>query len=84
MTARSEPGHAPVLSGLITTISQFTIVTGITILGRLYPSIAHVGSRASSGHVLSAVWGAPSRRQRRHGTRAAAGPLRASLRRCGQ
>jgi hypothetical protein len=58
MTARSEPGHAPVLSGLITTISQFTIVTGITILGRLYPSIAHVGSRASSGHVLSAVWGA--------------------------
>jgi hypothetical protein len=61
MTARSEPGHAPVLSGLITTISQFTIVTGITILGRLYPSIAHVGSRASSGHVLSAVaWSSPS------------------------
>jgi hypothetical protein len=61
MTARSEPGHAPGLSGLITTISQFTIVTGITILGRLYPSIAHVGSRASSGHVLSAVaWSSPS------------------------
>jgi MFS family permease len=55
MTARSEPGHAPVLSGLITTITQFAIVTGIAILGGLYLSIAHAGSRASSGHALSAV-----------------------------
>jgi MFS family permease len=55
MTARSEPGHAAVLSGLITTITQFAIVTGIAILGGLYLSIAHAGSQASFGHALSAV-----------------------------
>lgn len=55
MTARCEPGHAPVLSGLITTITQFAIVTGIAILGGLYLSIAHAGSRASFGQALSAV-----------------------------
>jgi len=55
MTAPSDPAHAPVLSGLITTITQFAIVTGIAIFGGLYLSIAHAGSRASFGHALSAV-----------------------------
>jgi MFS family permease len=55
LTARSEPGHAAVLSGLITTITQFAIVTGIAVLGGLYLSMAHAGSRASFGQALSAV-----------------------------
>jgi len=44
ITLRTTPGHAPAMSGLITTASQLSIVLGIAVLGSLYLWAARDGA----------------------------------------
>jgi MFS family permease len=55
LTARTRPASIPTISGLITTITQLSIVAGIAIFGGLYQVIARAGHQATFGHALSAV-----------------------------
>ncbi len=55
MTARIAPIHAPVLSGLVTTSVQLSIVLGVAALGSLYLASAQPGSATLSAQAMSHV-----------------------------
>jgi predicted MFS family arabinose efflux permease len=55
MTQRVLPPHVPVLSGLVTTAAQLSIVVGIAVLGALYLSKAVEGSASASAAAIAAV-----------------------------
>ncbi len=55
MTQRVPPAHVPVLSGLVTTSVQLSIVVGIAVLGALYLSEAVTGSAAASSSAIATV-----------------------------
>jgi MFS family permease len=55
MAARMQPAHAPVLSGLVSTATQLSIVLGIATLGTLYLAMAGVGPTASPSFAIALV-----------------------------